>query len=136
MRKKLLFISLIHRVGWVQTLGRNVTKFNVTNCGCRVGWDPISDNDTLFTLFYFEVFPKMKNLKVKSKLQRSGVLHDTVFCLVYCTAHKLVWFFRPKSGLQSLKKVFLFWQCPKKSELVRKTGLKKVWFLTIMVWKL
>ena len=50
-------MSLIHRVGWVWALEKNVTRFYVTNWGGRVGLRPNSDNVTNFTLFFIEGFP-------------------------------------------------------------------------------
>ena len=38
-RKFAIYMSLIQRVGWVQTLEKNVTKFYVTNWEGRVGLD-------------------------------------------------------------------------------------------------
>ena len=49
-------MSLIHRVGWVWTLEKNVT-----NLEGRVGLDPKMYDVTLFT-FFFEVFPNLEIL--------------------------------------------------------------------------
>ena len=51
-------MSLILRVGWVWTLGKYVTKFYVTNWESRVGLNPNMYDVTLFSLFFFEGFPK------------------------------------------------------------------------------
>ena len=50
-RKKLLFKSLILRVGWVWTLEKCITKFYVTNWEGRVGLNPNLYDVTLFNLF-------------------------------------------------------------------------------------
>ena len=44
-------MSLIHRVGWVWALEKNVTKFYVTNWGGTVGLRPNMYDVTNFTLF-------------------------------------------------------------------------------------
>ena len=45
-------MSLIHRVGWVQTLEKNVTKFYVTSWEGRVGLKPNMYDVTLFSPFF------------------------------------------------------------------------------------
>ena len=55
-KENLPYMSLIHRVGWVWTLEKNVT-----NSEGRVGLDPNMYDVTLFT-FFFEVFPNLEIL--------------------------------------------------------------------------
>ena len=67
-------MSLIHRVGWVQTLEKNVTKFYVTNWEGSVG-----SNLNLYDVT-IEVFPKQTLFLLCAtllfsdiKLERDGI---------------------------------------------------------------
>ena len=51
-------MSLIYRVGWVQTLEKYVTKFYVSNWEGRVGSDLNMYDVPLLEFVFFELFPK------------------------------------------------------------------------------
>ena len=53
-RTKIIFMSLILRVGWVWTVEKYVTKFYVTNWEGRVGLSPNMYDVTLFSLFFLK----------------------------------------------------------------------------------